>query len=199
VEIAEAARAAFLDIPLMLDANSAYTLADAPTFKKMEPLNLLMIEQPLGSDDLYEHSLLKQQMKVPVCLDESIHSFGDTQLALHIQAMDILNLKPPRVGGWTNARRIHDLCRENGIPVWIGGMIETELGTSGKVALAALPGVTLPSDIAESGERYAIQVAEPLKLNPEDSTITVPTRPGLGVEIDMEAIQKITLRKETFK
>jgi O-succinylbenzoate synthase len=197
VAYARRARQAFPDVALMLDANSAYTLADAGVFQAMDDLGLLMIEQPLGHDDIWEHSLLRPQIATPLCLDESIDGAHDVRVAAALRACDVVNIKTSRVGGWTEARRVHDACLDHGLRVWIGGMMETEIGTAAKVAMAALPGVTLPSDIAVSHERFAIAVAEPFTLN-ADSTVTVPTKPGLGVEIDDDAVARITLRRETF-
>jgi len=196
--LARAARLAFPDIPLMLDANSAYGLEDAPIFQAMDELRLLMIEQPLDCDDIYDHSRLHPLIKTPLCLDESIHSVGDTRLALALKACDIINIKPGRVGGWTEARRIHDLCRANGIPVWIGGMLESGLGIAAKVAIASLPGVTLPGDLEVSYMHYTLEVTEPIAINPEDSTITVPTKPGIGVEIDPAGLAAAIARHESF-
>lgn len=196
---ARLARREFPGVPMMLDANSAYSLADVGTFQAMNDLALLMIEQPLGHADIFEHSMLKPQIATPLCLDESIHSAHDVHVAAALGACDIVNIKTSRVGGWTEARRIHDLCLSYGLKVWIGGMVETEIGTAAKVAMAALPGVTLHSDIAVSHERFAITVAEPFVLNAEDSTVTVPDGPGLGIEIDRGAIDGITLRQRSFE
>ena len=195
---ARLARREFPDVPLMLDANSAYTLADSGVFRAMDALGLIMLEQPLGYDDLFEHSLLKPQIATPLCLDESVHSAHDVHVAVALGACDIVNIKTARVGGWTEGRRIHDLCLTYGLMVWIGGMAETEIGTAAKVAMAALPGVTLHSDIAVSHERFEIAVTEPITLNRADSTVTVPDKPGLGLEVDHAAIDAITLRKRCF-
>ncbi len=191
-------RQSFPNIPLMVDANSAYQLDQVDSFQKMDAYNLIMIEQPLAHDDIFEHSKLKAQVKTPICLDESIHTLSDIKAAKAIGAIDILNIKPPRVGGWSHTRKLHDFCRQVKMPLWIGGMVETELGTAAKVAAAALPGVNLHSDIAVSGERFSLQVAEPLLLNSEDSTVTVPPQPGLGIEIDQKAIDEITVQKEVY-
>jgi o-succinylbenzoate synthase len=199
VELARAARAAFPGIPIMLDANSAFTLDDAPIFQAMDDLDLLMIEQPLGHDDIYDHSRLRPQIKSPLCLDESIHSTGDTRLALAINACDIINIKPARVGGWTESRLIHDLGREAGIGLWIGGMLETGIGRAAQLALASLPGITLPSDISATSRYYDHDIATAFYLNAEDSTITVPTGPGLGIEVDQGRLAEVTLKTETFK
>ena len=195
---ARQAREAFPDLPIMLDANSAYQLRDAPIFQAMDELDLLMIEQPLAYDDMYEHSQLKPQIKTPLCLDESIHSLADAKFGLAIGAYDIINIKPGRVGGWTEARKIHDLCYEAGIPVWCGGMLETGVGRAGQLALASLPGFTLPGDISATERYYVRDVATPFVLNREDSTITVPAGSGLGITVDPHLLQVATLRKETF-
>lgn len=195
---ARAARAAFPDLPIMLDANSAYRLDDATVFQAMDDLNLLMLEQPLGYEDIYDHSRLRPQIKTPLCLDESIHSADHARFALAIGACDIINIKPSRVGGWTEARRIHDLCREAGAPVWVGGMLETGVGRAAQLALASLPGFTLPGDISATDRYYAHDVATPFFLNREDSTLSVPAGPGLGVEIDMAQLEAVTVRRAVF-
>ncbi|MCB9443821.1 MAG: o-succinylbenzoate synthase, partial [Ardenticatenaceae bacterium] len=198
LELARAARAAFPGVPIMLDANSAFTLADAPLFQAMDDLDLLMIEQPLGYEDIYDHSRLRPLIKSPLCLDESIHSVGHTRLALAINACDIINIKPARVGGWTESRQIHDLGRAAGIGLWIGGMLETGIGRSAQLALASLPGITLPSDISATSRYYDHDIATAFYLNAEDSTITVPTGPGLGIEVDQAHLTEVTLKKESF-
>lgn len=196
--LAEAARGAFPDLPIMLDANSAYTLADAPVFQAMDDLNLLMLEQPLGYEDIYDHSLLRPQIASPLCLDESIHSADHARFALAIGACDIINVKPSRVAGWTEARRIHDLCRPEGMPLWVGGMLETGVGRAAQLALASLPGFTLPGDISATDRYYEQDITEPFVLNREDSTLTVPGGPGLGVTVDRRQLDAVTLRRETF-
>lgn len=198
VKLAEAARRAFPDLALMLDANSAYRLSDASLLQALDDLNLLMLEQPLGHRDIYEHSLLRPQIQTPLCLDESILSVADTRFALDIGACDIINIKPARVGGWTEARGIHDLCREQGVPVWCGGMLETGVGRAGQLALASLPGFTLPGDISATERYYEVDITPPFRLNAEDSTMDVPDGPGLGVEVDRKQLEKVTLRQETF-
>jgi O-succinylbenzoate synthase len=195
---ARAVRAAFPDLMLMVDANSAYTLADVATLQALDPLDLLMLEQPLGYDDIFDHSQLRPQIKTPLCLDESIHSADHARYALALGACDIINIKPARVGGWETARRIHDLCRANDVPVWCGGMLETGIGRAGQLALAALPGFTLPGDISATARYYAEDITPPFTLNEEDSTQTVPTSPGLGVVVDRQQLQKETLHKSVF-
>lgn len=198
LQLAQLARAAFPHLPIMLDANSAYQLSDAPLFQAMDDLNLLMLEQPLDYEDIYEHSLLRPQIKTPLCLDESIHSAQQARFALAIGACDIINIKPARVAGWGEARDIHDLCRANGIPVWCGGMLETGIGRAAQLALASLPGFTLPGDISATDRYYRPDITPPFTLNPEDSTITVPAGIGLGVDIDHHQLAAVTLRQATF-
>lgn len=200
LQLARAARAEFPDLMIMLDANSAYSLQDAEVFRAMDDLDLLMIEQPLEYDDIYHHSQLHGMMATPLCLDESINSARQAQFALAIDACDIINIKPGRVGGWTEAREIHDLCRSAGMPVWCGGMLETGVGRAGQLALASLPGFTLPGDISATERYYKLDVARPdFTLNETDSTIDVPVGPGLGIEVDHDRLEKLSTRKATFK
>ncbi len=198
VKLAWQARHTFPDVPIMLDANSAYTLDDAVIFQSMDDLNLLMIEQPLGYEDIYDHSKLRPQIKSPLCLDESIHTADHARLAIALQACDIINVKPTRVSGWTEARKIHDLGVANGLGLWVGGMLETGVGRAAQLALASLPGFTLPGDISATSRYYEHDIATPFFLNTEDSTITVPTGPGLGIEVDMDRLKAVTLRQESF-
>ena len=198
LEIARSARAAFAGVPIMLDANSAYTLADAPIFQAMDDLDLLMLEQPLAYEDIYDHSQLRPQIQTPLCLDESIHSADHARFALAVGACDVINIKPSRVSGWTEARKIHDLCQENDVPVWVGGMLETGVGRAAQLALASLPGFTLPGDISATDRYYEQDIATRFSLNREDSTITVPTDPGLGIEVDQEQLAAVTVRQQMF-
>lgn len=199
VAIARAARAAFPDLPIMLDANSAYRLEDAPLLQQFDDLNLLMLEQPLGYEDIYDHSRLRPQIQSPLCLDESIHSADHARYAIALGACDIINVKPSRVGGWAESRQIHDLCVDAGIGLWVGGMLETGIGRAAQLALAALPGFTLPGDISATDRYYVPDITAPFTLNREDSTIDVPTGPGLGVEIDRERLTAVTLRQQSFR
>ena len=197
-EIVKRVRAQFPKLLLQVDANSAYRLPDAPLFEAMDEYRLLLIEQPFGWDDIYEHSKLQPLLQTPICLDESIHSLGDAAMALDLNACRVINIKPARVGGFTASRRIHDLCQSRGFPVWCGGMLETGIGRAGNVALASLPNFTLPGDISASNRYYAEDIAEPLfTLNP-DSTLSVPTTPGLGVTVNEKALGKVTEHKEIF-
>jgi O-succinylbenzoate synthase len=200
VEMARAAKTTFPEVPIMLDANSAYRLEDAAIFKQMDDLDLLMIEQPLGYDDIYDHSQLRQLINTPICLDESIHSADHARFALAIGACDIINIKPARVGGWTEARKVHDLCLKHDVPVWCGGMLETGVGRAAQLALASLPGFTLPGDISATERYYIEDIARPnFYLNKANSTIDVPTADGLGVQVDGDRLAAATLRQKSFE
>jgi o-succinylbenzoate synthase len=199
VQLAEAVRAAFPDILLMLDANSAYRLDDTPRLQALDPFDLLMLEQPLGYEDIYQHSLLRPQITSPLCLDESITSLDHARTALALGACDIVNIKPARVGGWAEARAIHDLARAHDMPVWCGGMLETGVGRAAQLALASLPGFTLPGDISATERYYEEDITAPFVLDAAGSTMDVPTGPGLGVEVDREQLRRVTVRRESFK
>ena len=189
---AQAVRRAFPAIRLQVDANSAYTLETAQALRPLDELNLLLIEQPLAEDDLWDHSRLQAQFRTPLCLDESILSVRHARQALEMGACRVINIKPGRVGGLSQAVAIHNLCRERGIPVWCGGMLETGVGRAANLALASLPGFTLPGDISASDRYYAQDIThQRFTLNP-DSTITVPQEPGLGITIDERALARFT-------
>jgi O-succinylbenzoate synthase len=181
VEPVAAVRRAFPDVPLSVDANAAYRLTDAPVFEALDDLGLVMIEQPLGHEDLLDHAALQARIATPICLDESIRSADDLRTALALGACRIVNIKAGRVGGLPEARRVHDLAREQGIPVWCGGMLETGIGRAANVALAALPGFTLPGDTSASDRYFERDLTRPFVLE-ADGTMKVPTGPGLGVE-----------------
>jgi O-succinylbenzoate synthase len=194
VEVTAAVRERFPEIPLQVDANSAYTIADAGVFRRIDDLDLLLIEQPLAHDDIYQHSLLQAQLHTPLCLDESVCSHDAAVAALELGSCGVINIKPGRVGGHTASRRIHDLCHGRDIPVWHGGMLETGIGRAHNVALASLPGFVLPGDISASARYYHEDLVEPpFTLNP-DSTLTVPTGAGLGVTVKTELLNAHTER-----
>jgi o-succinylbenzoate synthase len=195
IDEAQAVRKAFPDVRLQVDANSAYTLDSAEALQPLDDLNLLLIEQPLDEDDLWDHSQLQKHFRTPICLDESILSARHARQALEMGACRVINIKAGRVGGLSQGIAIHDLCRENGMPVWCGGMLETGVGRSSNLALASLPGFALPGDISAT-ERYYLEdiTNERFSLNP-DSTINVPTGPGLGVTINRKALEKTTVIK----
>ena len=196
---ARAARAAFPDRMLMVDANSAYTLKDAPLFQEMDALGLLMIEQPLGDDDVYEHHKLQRLIQTPICLDESIHTPDHARMAIELGACRIINIKQGRVGGLTKAIEIHDLCQEAGIPVWCGGMLETGVGRALNLALASLPNFSLPSDLSASNRYYSPDLIDPPFDINTDGTISVPTGPGTGVRPVEARLKSVTQRQATFR
>ncbi|GAA3026380.1 o-succinylbenzoate synthase [Microbacterium dextranolyticum] len=187
-----AVRDAFGAIPLQVDANSAYTLADVDTLAELDRFDLLLIEQPLQEDDIVDHATLAARLRTPVCLDESIVSAKAAADALALRAASVINIKAGRVGGYLEAVRVHDLCREAGVPVWCGGMLETGIGRAANAALAALPGFTLPGDVSASDRFYTRDiVTEPIRL--EDGHVRVPTGPGIGIEIDPVALDDVTV------
>jgi O-succinylbenzoate synthase len=195
VEDTLAVRRAHPDLRLQVDANSAYSLESAEALRPLDDLNLLLIEQPLFEDDIWDHRKLQATMKTPICLDESVVSLRHARYALEMEACRIINIKAGRVGGLSQGLAIHDLCRANGIPVWCGGMLETGVGRASNLALASLPGFTLPGDISASDRYYARDITrERFTLNP-DSTIDVPSAPGLGVSIDPQALKDFTLKE----
>ncbi len=189
----EAVRRAFLHIPLQVDANSAYTLETSQVLQPLDRLKLLLIEQPLNEDDLWNHSILQKHFHTPICLDESITSLVLARSALEMEACRIINIKPGRVGGLSQAVAIHDLCRAQNVPVWCGGMLETGIGRASNLALASLPGFTLPGDISASDRYYAQDITrERFKLDP-GSTIDVPCASGLGITVDTNALKRFSL------
>jgi O-succinylbenzoate synthase len=195
---AQAVRRAFPTVRLQVDANSAYTLETAQALRPLDQLGLLLIEQPLSEDDLWDHRLLQAELATPICLDESIVSPRHARQALEMQACRIINIKAGRVGGLSQAVEVHNVCQARGVPVWCGGMLETGVGRASNLALASLPGFTLPGDISAS-ERYYIEdiTQERFRLNP-DSTIDVPTGPGLGITIDRNALERVTVRQTSI-
>lgn len=194
LELAQAVRARFPDITLMLDANSAYTLDDAERLKQLDQFDLLMIEQPLAHDDIYEHSQLQPLLNTPICLDESIYSAHDWQIAMRLGAGRILNLKPTRVGGYSESLKIYQLCQETETPLWIGGMLETGIGRAANLSFAALPAVNLPSDISATNRYFDPDITEPpFELAP-GSAIRLPEGPGIGVDVQRERLAEAEAR-----
>jgi len=198
LSLVQAVRREFPDIMLQVDANSAYSLEDVDLFKKMDEYNLTLIEQPLGYEDIYDHSKLQRAIKTPICLDESIHSLDDARAAIELKSCRIINIKPGRVGGFTESKFIHDFCMSNEIPVWHGGMLESGIGRAGNVALASLPGFTLPGDISASKKYYKEDIVNPPFIVNPDGTMDVPKGAGIGVEINMKNLDKVTVSKEVF-
>lgn len=182
------------DLLLQVDANAAYTLADAALLRQLDEFNLLLIEQPLGEEDLRQHAELARLMNTPICLDESIVSAEAAADAIALGAAAIINIKPGRVGGYLEARRIHDLARAHGVAVWCGGMLETGLGRAANAALASLPGFTLPGDISASGRFYRQDITPPIEM--VNGQIAVPSGPGLGVRPLPEILAKFSVGTE---
>jgi O-succinylbenzoate synthase len=199
VELARGVRTAYPNISLMLDANSAYTLADAEHLKALDEFNLLMLEQPLAHHDIYEHSRLQPQLGTPICLDESIHHADDVRLALQLGACRIINLKPSRVGGFTESLEIYRVCQQNKVPLWIGGMMETGIGRAANLAFASLPGVTLPCDISATDRYFAQDLTEPPFQLGTGSRIAVPAGHGIGVTVEAERVEAARQLWETEK
>ena len=193
-----AVRHAFGSLRLQVDANSAFTLETAQALKPLDELDLLLIEQPLFEDDIWDHRKFQQEFRTPICLDESIVSPRHARYALEMKACKVINIKASRLGGLSQALEVHDLCRSQAIPVWCGGMLETGVGRASNLALASLPGFSLPGDISAS-DRYYLQdiTNESFHLN-ADSTIDVPQGPGLGVTIDEQVFKQFTLSTTTL-
>jgi o-succinylbenzoate synthase len=182
------------DLLLQVDANAAYGLADARHLAGLDAFGLLLIEQPLANDDLVQHAQLAGLLSTPICLDESIESAAHAAAAISLGSCSIINIKPGRVGGYLEARRIHDLCQAHGVPVWCGGMLETGLGRAANIALGALPGFTLPGDTSGSRRYYATDVTPPFEL--ADGHLDVPAGPGLGVDPLPEVLAEVTTSTE---
>ena len=180
--------------PLQVDANTAYTLADADHLALLDEFDLLLIEQPMPEEQVLAHAKLAAQVRTPICLDESITSAAVAEEALELGACAIINIKPGRMGGYLEARRVHDLCRRRGVPVWCGGMLETGIGRAANVALAALPNFTLPGDTSASGRYFRQDITPPFVL--EDGRLRVPTGPGLGVEVLPEVLDEVTVARQ---
>ena len=194
LEPLRAVREAFPAVPLMVDANSDFRLADAPLFGEMDAYNLLMIEQPLADDDILEHAKLQAQIKTAICLDESIHSLHEARMAVELNACRVINMKVGRVGGVSEALAIHGLCQHAGLQLWCGGMLETAVGRALNVHLASLPAFTLPGDISATDRYWREDIADPPFVLNEDSTISVPTAVGLGIQINETRVAKYRLR-----
>ncbi|MCK6568453.1 MAG: o-succinylbenzoate synthase [Anaerolineales bacterium] len=192
VSFAGAVRSAFPDIRLQVDANSAYSMNDADSLKPLDDLNLLLIEQPLFEDDIWDHHKFQAKFNTPVCLDESIVSPRHARYAIEMKACKIINIKAGRLGGLSQGIMVHDLCRENNMPVWCGGMLETGIGRASNLALASLPNFILPGDVSASDRYYKRDITNERFVLNSDSTIDVPTGHGLGVTVDEDALKSYT-------
>lgn len=197
-EVLKEVRKYFSDIPLMADANSAYSLEDLSLFKRLDQFNLMMIEQPLAHDDIIDHSILQKEINTPICLDESIHHVDDVRKALYLGSCKIINIKIGRVGGLYQAKKIHDYCLEKNIPVWCGGMLEAGIGRAHNIALTALPNFTLPGDTSPSS-RYWLEdiLEEPIEFS-EPGKLSVPNGNGIGVKVNQKLLNKYTTYLKTY-
>jgi O-succinylbenzoate synthase len=193
-EAVKTIRQIYPDIPLQVDANQAYSRSDGKLLAKLDEFNLLLIEQPLDEHDILGHAMLAKEVKTPICLDESIISLQSAQDALALEATTVINIKPGRVGGYIESKKIHDLCLDKKIPVWCGGMLETGIGRAANLALTALPGFTLPGDTSASSRYFKQDITTPFVM--DDGYLTVPTGPGIGVEPDLDFLDEITTAKE---
>src|SRR5579863_2018920 len=191
-------REKFPRIRLMVDANSAYRLSDLPLLQQLEGYHLMMIEQPLGWDDLFSHVALQRQLQTPICLDECIHEEEQARAAIELHACGIINIKLGRVGGHNRVRVIHDLCQKNSIPVWCGGMLESGIGRAHNIALSTLPNFTLPGDVSASARYWQQDVIEPAVEVTAQGTIRVPQGPGIGYNVQLDRIEKLTVSKEVL-
>jgi O-succinylbenzoate synthase len=198
VETVRRVRERYPSVPLQVDANSAYSLSDLAIFQQLDAFDLLLIEQPLAHDDIIDHARLQAQLKTPICLDESIHSAEDARKALDLGACRVINVKVSRLGGLLEAKRVHDVCQVRNVPVWCGGMHEFGIGRAANLAIASLPGFTLPGDISGSDKYYRQDLVEP-PIVARDGSIVVPGNPGLGVEPVEDRIKAHALRTATRK
>jgi o-succinylbenzoate synthase len=198
VEVMRTLRENFPNVAIMADANSAYRLEDAELLKQLDEFDLTMIEQPLASDDIIDHSHLQKMLNTPICLDESIHSLEDARKAVELGSTKIINIKIGRVGGLTEAKKIHDYCEANGIPVWCGGMLESGIGRAHNVALTTLSNFILPGDTASSNRYWEKDIILP-EVVAANGYIEVPQTAGIGYEIDRDAVESFTVAKKNYK
>jgi O-succinylbenzoate synthase len=197
LKVLEKVRSRWPDISLSCDANSAYTLDDIEQLRKFDQFNLLMIEQPLWNDDIYYHARLQSELRTSICLDESIRHARDCTAAIEIGACRIVNIKVGRVGGFTEAKKVHDVCQKNNVPVWCGGMLESGIGRAHNVALSTLENFKLPGDVSASKRYWKEDIVEPEVEVSQRGTIPVSDEPGTGHRIREDLIEKLTVRKET--
>ncbi len=199
VDVVREVRKRFPNILLMADANSAYTLADAARLKCLDEYNLMMIEQPLAHDEIIDHAKLQAQLNTPICLDECIRSAHHAQQAIAMDAGRIINIKLGRVGGFADAKRVHDVAQTAGVPVWCGGMLEAGVGRAHNIALSTLPNFTLPGDVSASKRYWKRDIIRPAVEVSARGTIAVRDEPGFGYELDRELIDSLTIRTDTLE
>lgn len=197
IEVLRQVRKEFPDIPIMADANSAYTLDDIAHLKQLDAFNLMMIEQPLGQDDIIDHAQLQKELRTPICLDESIHSLTDAQTAVQLNSCKVINIKIGRVGGLTEAKKIHDFCAQHGMDVWCGGMLEAGVGRAHNIALTTLPFFTMPGDTSASSRYWEKDIITP-EVTVDEGVIHVPTDYGIGYSIDHHALNTFRLSKTSY-
>ncbi|HKO99827.1 MAG TPA: o-succinylbenzoate synthase [Pyrinomonadaceae bacterium] len=198
-KIIERVRAEFPEVPLMADANSAYTLRDVPLFKELDQYTLMMIEQPLAHDDIFDHAELQKQIETPICLDESIRTREDAAHAISLASCRIVNLKLGRVGGHWHAKQVERICREKNVPVWCGGMLESGIGRAHNIAMATLEGFSLPGDVSASARYWEEDIIDPPVTVSRSGTIDSPCQAGLGFAINLPRIEKLTVRSAVIK
>lgn len=199
LEYIDAVRKRFPNIQLSVDANSAYRLGEVQHLRKFDDYSLLMVEQPLSWDDIYDHSILQPQLRTPICLDESIHNSHHARAAIEMGACGIINVKLGRVGGHSEARKTAEVCHTHNIPVWCGGMLETGVGRAHNIAMSSLPGFVLPGDVSASQRYWEEDIIEPEVEVSAAGTISVPSIPGLGYAVRTKRIEQLTVRKEIFR
>jgi o-succinylbenzoate synthase len=197
IEFVSELRKRFPTLELMADANSSYTMKDLNRLKALDKFGLLMIEQPLAHDDIIEHAMIQKELTTPICLDESIVSFDDARKAIQLGSCRVINIKIGRVGGIETALKIHDLCLEKGIPVWCGGMIEFGISRAHNIALASLPGFTIPGDISGSNRYWEEDIIEP-EVTVMNGHIEVPSGPGIGFKLNQKRLMESTVFEELF-
>jgi len=198
IDIIRHVRARFPEIQLMADANSAYTLADVALFQELDQFELMMIEQPLAHDDIFDHAALQKQIKTAICLDEPIRSRADAEHAIQLGACRIINVKLGRVGGHAQAKEVEQVCRNRNIPVWCGGMLESGIGRAHNIAMATLAGFTLPGDVSASSRYWEQDLIDPPVTVSANGTIKPADAPGIGFEVNKSRIERHTVRKETI-
>ena len=196
VEVIREVRKRFPNIKLMADANSAYTLADAGHLKRLDEFTLMMIEQPLAHDEIIDHASLQSRLRTPICLDECIRSAHQAEQAIRMRACGIINIKLGRVGGFGEARRVHDVAQASNVPVWCGGMLESGIGRAHNIALSTLPNFVLPGDVSASKRYWSRDIISPWVEVTERGTIEVSNKPGFGYDLDREFLNSITVRTE---
>jgi o-succinylbenzoate synthase len=199
VELVEAVRSRYPKIRLMADANSAYTLEDAPALRALDRFDLMMIEQPLGNEDLADHARLQKEIATPICLDESIRSSADARLAIELGACRIVNVKLGRVGGHSEARRVQQVCHQHNIPVWSGGMLEAGIGRAHNIAMSTLAGFTLPGDVSASARYWDEDIIDPPVTVTPHGTIVPPGGPGIGFRVKRDRIDRLAVRSATIE